>query len=87
MCPHQVYDTKVQEIRSSTNLSKYSTSQPFSTIEGPKLYTYFPHWKRLDGTPNADHGFIIDVPCEIHEVQGNGQIQGSMHLPSLPLNN
>ena len=47
-------------------------SQPFSTIEEPKLYTYFPKWKR-NGTPNAEHKFIVNVPYEVMKYRETGK--------------
>ena len=49
-------------------------SQPFSTIEGPKLYTYFPKWKR-NRTPNAEHKFIVNVPYEVIKYREIGKFK------------
>ena len=41
-------------------------------MEGPKLYTYFPKWKR-NGTPNAEHKFIVNVPYEVIKYRETGK--------------
>ena len=47
-------------------------TQPFSTVEGPKLYTNFPKWKRNE-TPNAEHKFIVNVPYEVMKYRETGK--------------